>query len=111
MRWDIPAAALFMFWTWMASIPPAVAHDIYTNWKRPDYPHSSCCNNKDCYPTEARFQSGSWFARRREDGEWLRIPPAKILHDEQTEDGKAHLCALPPESGVIYCFKKPEAGS
>jgi hypothetical protein len=102
---------LFMWVCLIVTATPAPAHDIYTHWKSPDT-GVSCCNRADCYPTESRFTAGSWRALRREDGKWLVVPHNKILTDEQTEDGKAHLCAPPPAvTDIIYCFKKPEAGS
>lgn len=30
------------------------AHDGYTQWKQPHRPQTSCCNNEDCKPVEAR---------------------------------------------------------
>lgn len=83
---------------------------FYSTWMRPDKPSVSCCNLEDCYPTEARFHNGTWFAKRREDGKWLAVPPAKIEHNRDSPDGRNHLCAPKPayeasyENGVI-CFK------
>ena len=51
--------------------PPAdipIHEKFYSNWMMPDRPTASCCNNRDCYPTEVRFRDGFWEARRREDG-------------------------------------------
>lgn len=83
--------------------------EFYETWKRPDQPNISCCNRMDCYPTEARFSSGHWRAKRREDGAWLTVPASKIEQNRDSPDGRNHLCAPPPgregsyENGVI-CF-------
>lgn len=92
--------------------PPqdAYTHDtFYKTWMRPDAPNSSCCDKKDCYPVEARFRSGVWLAKRREDGKWLTVPPEKIERNRSSPDGRNHLCAPIPayeagyKNGVI-CF-------
>ena len=82
---------------------------FYNGWMRPDKPSVSCCNLMDCYPTEARFQGGTWFAKRREDGKWLAVPASKVERNRDSPDGRNHLCAPKPqyeaayENGVI-CF-------
>jgi hypothetical protein len=79
--------------------------NFYRDWMRPDQPTVSCCNLKDCYPTEARFTNGKWFARRREDGNWLFVPPTKIELNRDSPDGRNHMCAHPPgASDVPLCF-------
>jgi len=103
MRWLIAALLL--------CVVPAQAHDIYTDLKRPDT-GTSCCSSWDCYPTEAQFKGGTWFALRREDRKWIAVPDHLILKNEITQDGKAHVCATRPEAGdIVYCFKPPESGS
>jgi hypothetical protein len=97
----------------LACIPQiARSHDIYSDWKQPGT-GMSCCNAVDCYPTEARFEQGQWFALRREDQRWLAIPDRLVLTDGATPDGKAHLCAPAPlaeEDLRIYCFRPPAMG-
>lgn len=92
--------------------PPqdAEVHEkFYSTWMRPDNPNVSCCDKKDCYPTAARHRNGRWEAQRREDGKWLIVPEQKIERIRDNPDGRAHLCAPPPEgesyheNGVI-CF-------
>lgn len=89
-------------------MPDAVGR-FYESWRRPDSPTISCCNLMDCYPTEAKFESGRWSAKRREDGAWLTVPASKIEQNRDSPDGRNHLCAPPPsrasayENGVI-CF-------
>jgi hypothetical protein len=78
-------------------------HDrFYRTWMRPDMPHVSCCSDKDCYPTKARFVNGHWQALRREDGVWLDVPDEKVERNRDNPDGQAHLCAPPPESAMLY---------
>jgi hypothetical protein len=89
-------------------------HKFYATWMMPDNPKKSCCNKADCYPTEARFQDGQWFAQRREDGKFLRIPALKVEQTRDSPDGRNHLCAPPPYTGyhppdAVFCFK-PGAG-
>jgi hypothetical protein len=88
---------------------PGNVGKFYEGWMRPDSPTISCCNLMDCYPTEAKFESGRWRAKRREDGAWLTVPASKIEQNRDSPDGRNHLCAPPPsrasayENGVI-CF-------
>jgi hypothetical protein len=88
---------------------------FYAGWMRPDMPHVSCCDRKDCYSTEARFVNGRWQAKRREDGKWLTVPESKIERNREMPDARAHLCAPPPhneshyENGVI-CFGSGAGG-
>lgn len=80
---------------------------FYSTWMRPDNPNLSCCSQHDCYPTEARNEGGVWFAKRREDGKWLRVPPEKVEKNRDNPDGRSHLCAPRPEraySADIFCF-------
>lgn len=78
---------------------------FYSNWMMPDRPSVSCCDKKDCYPTEARFSNGQWHARRREDGKWLSVPASKVELNRDSPDGRNHMCAPPPERGdVPFCF-------
>jgi hypothetical protein len=91
------------------------ADQFYSTWMRPDQPGSSCCNKIDCYATEVRFVGGNIYAKRREDGEWLRIPPEKIEHNRDSPDGLSHMCAPSPQTiansyggyppGAVFCFK------
>lgn len=83
----------------------AQAHDIYTNWKIPGST-TSCCNDRDCAETEARFERGQSFAKTR-GGEWIAIPPRSIIR-EPNPTGKAHLCEM---NGYVFCFLPPEGGA
>ena len=87
---------------------------FYQTWMRPGHfglgiPHRkhSCCNEKDCYSTSFKLIGGTWFAQRREDGEWMPIPVG-ILEDNQPDprdspDGR-DVCMQPPGKGnVVFC--------
>ena len=85
----------------------ALHEKFYSTWYMPDDPSKSCCNKADCYPTEVRMKGGQVYARRREDGQWLLIPPAKIETRRDNPDGRNHLCAPPPnfsEDRRVFCF-------
>jgi hypothetical protein len=87
------------------------SHEQYGSWRRQD--GQLCCGDRDCYPTEARFQNGSWLALRREDQKWLKVPQHLVLAGS-ANDGQAHLCALPPPpdggEDTIYCFMMEAMG-
>jgi hypothetical protein len=97
---------------------PSSAHDVYMDWQRPGM-GTMCCSGDpiagDCYPTQARFIQGKWYALRREDKKWLAIPDKAVLTDVDNPDGRAHLCA--PEPGkylqkidLVFCFNPPTLG-
>lgn len=89
----------------------ALHEQFYSTWKMPDHPEYSCCDDEDCYPTEARPGTVTqWQARRREDGLWVDVPDQKVEHKRQPPDGRAHMCAAPPERvpyPAVYCFAPP----
>lgn len=61
---------------------------------------SSCCDLRDCSPSDARLSDGAWEVPVG-DGTWEAVPPEKVLR-VPNRDGRAILCKLP--SGVILCF-------
>lgn len=75
---------------------------FYKTWMRPDHPTLSCCDLKDCYPSEAKFERGNWYAKQRETGQWVKIPPEKIEHNRDAPDARAHVCMSP--YGDVFCF-------
>jgi len=81
---------------------------FYSTWFMPDNPAKSCCNKADCYPTEIKYVGGEVYARRREDGKYIPIPPQKVEHNRDNPDGRSHLCAPPPNSSypadTVFCF-------
>lgn len=87
---------------------PAIAHDIYTDWQRPDV-GGSCCNGIDCAPTQAYWNGKRWMAMYQ--GKYIEVPPEKVLK-RKNPDGNAHLCAaqlIAPTGVTVYCFMPPEA--
>jgi hypothetical protein len=114
-RWLV-LAAISIVLLFAASLYPLLAHDhppedagihtkFYNTWEMPDRPGVSCCHDRDCYPTEARKIGDRWEAKRREDGQWLVVPPEKIEVSRDNPDGRNHLCAPPPSYGArVYCF-------
>jgi len=81
---------------------------FYSKWHMPDNPSASCCNEADCYPTEIKFVDGKIYAKRREDGKYIPVPPQKVERNRDNPDGRNHLCAPPPSafhpSDTVYCF-------
>ena len=81
---------------------------FYSNWHMPDNPSVSCCNEADCYPTEIKYVGGNVYAKRREDGKYIAIPPEKVERNRDNPDGRNHLCAPPPNvshpSDTVFCF-------
>jgi hypothetical protein len=108
-------AAVIMF----AVLPAAAQHrhppqdealqeKFYSTWFMPDNPAKSCCNKADCYPTEIKYVGGNAYARRREDGKYIPIPPQKVERNRDNPDGRSHLCAPAPNSfypaDTVFCF-------
>jgi hypothetical protein len=81
---------------------------FYSTWHMPDRPYVSCCNDADCYPTEIKYVDGTIYAKRREDGKYIPIPPEKVERNRDNPDGRNHLCAPPPSvyqpSDTVFCF-------
>lgn len=87
----------------------AMAHDQYRDWKRPDAPHASCCNQKvehsdgrvtgDCQPvTASPIGNGAW--KVTVEGREVIVTPDKVL-PFPSPDGRSHWCGI----GVFtYCF-------
>jgi len=93
-------------------------HHAYEGLMRPDAPTSSCCNDNDCRPTEAKFNAatGNWEAVM--DGRWITIPKNKIVDGDVPAElaSEAHLCAPPPGwpgygKDDVFCFIRPNGGS
>lgn len=86
----------------------ALHEKFYSTWHMPDNPALSCCNDADCYPTDIKYVDGKIYAKRREDGKYILIPPQKVEHNRDNPDGRNHLCAPPPglsnSSDAVYCF-------
>lgn len=89
----------------MIGAEPAVAHPD-DEWLRsltaPD--GSSCCSERDCFPSDARLHDGLWKVPNGSG--WEAVPPERVLR-QPNKDGRPILCRLP--SGVIVCFLPPPA--
>jgi hypothetical protein len=85
----------------------ALHEKFYSTWHMPDNPGVSCCNSADCYPTDIKYIDDQIYARRREDGRYILIPPQKVERNRDNPDGRNHLCAPPPALSPldgVYCF-------
>jgi hypothetical protein len=85
----------------------ALHEKFYSTWYMPDNPAKSCCNKQDCYPTEIKYVGTTIFAKRREDGAWIVVPPQKIERNRDNPDGRNHVCMPPPnhsQAGSVFCF-------
>jgi hypothetical protein len=86
----------------------ALHEKFYSTWYMPDNPAKSCCNKADCYPTEIKYVGDAIYARRREDGKYILIPPQKVERKRDNPDGRSHLCAPPPSNfnpaDIVFCF-------
>jgi len=102
--------ALFVFVIVLAAlIGSARGHDQYTDWKMPDNPSVSCCNQRvehadghvtgDCRPvTASPIGNGAW--KVTVDGHDVIVPPEKVMK-MPSPDGRSHWCGV----GVVtYCF-------
>jgi hypothetical protein len=87
-------------------------NQFYQKLKRPDVPpnlpawQKSCCSDRDCRPTEARYKDGRWEFLRR--GQWTPVPPEKIV-DDHPPDMQAHVC-ISVTTDDLLCFVKPDVG-
>lgn len=115
MRREYVAIGLLaVLWVFIA-VASAFSHTAdgvdYTQWR--NLSGQSCCSNVDCYATQAKFENGAWYGRRREDGKWLRIPA--YAYDGRAGDsgpgapgnGLAHMCAPTPNhpgDARVFCF-------
>jgi hypothetical protein len=43
---------------------------------------------------------GNLYAKRREDGKYILIPPEKVEHNRDNPDGRNHLCTPPPNPSL-----------
>jgi hypothetical protein len=54
------------------------------------------------------MQEGNIFAKRREDGKFILVPPQKVERNRDNPDGRNHLCAPPPTASyppdTVFCF-------
>jgi hypothetical protein len=110
----VGGVALFLLVDVARSHVDHVTKEDYTQWKQPGN-GASCCNDKDCAPTQARWNGRQWEALF--NGKWISIPHERVLKHE-AKDGNAHLCAdyapngwdgPPSDEVVVFCFVPPAA--
>jgi hypothetical protein len=90
-------------------------HDkFYSTWYQPADPTKSCCSQEDCYPTEFKYVNRTWYARRREDGVWVYVPPNVFEHNRrdgkqrESPDDQSHVCMQKPLlADKVYCAVVP----
>ena len=67
---------------------------------------TSCCSDKDCYPTEIRKVSGKLFAQSHDGLRWVLVPEHLIEQNNddarESPDGSNHVCMNSQD--IIYCF-------
>ena len=59
------------------------------------------------YPTEIKYVDGSIYARRREDGKYILVPPEKVEKQGQSRRQKPPLrsSAAPLQlADTVFCF-------
>ncbi len=93
---------------------------FYSTWQMPDNRAVSCCHDEDCFPAQAKFVNGTWFARKEDGDDWIEIPKNKVdigLPDSRDPpDGRAHLCGrkytFMGSSGgfTVFCFTAGAGG-
>lgn len=92
-----------------------IHHKFYSTWQMPDNRNVSCCHDEDCFPSQSKFSDGSWYARKSDDDEWIKIPKNKIEQDRDSPDGRSHLCGRKytfmgaGQNFTVFCFL-PAAG-
>lgn len=122
LRWiSVSLTLMVILWCIILTVPPhAEADEVHMHlyhadagqdeWmrslKRPDT-KTSCCNLNDCNPTDAEWRDGQWWAVLR--GDWIAVPPEKVLATPLSYDGEAWLCAS-LSSPFVYCFVPPING-
>ncbi len=87
-------------------------HEFYRNLynTNPDV-RMSCCNDRDCRPTQARHTNKGWEVQI--NGVWDVVDDKYIVH-KAAPDGGPHICAGEPSSmdplGRKYCVILPPEG-
>jgi hypothetical protein len=82
--------------------------EFYSKLTRKD--GGSCCNRRDCRPTESRMTGNHYEVKV--DGEWMRVPNDTIMHVTAPDRG-AHVCAplfIEGQKPEIYCVVLPPEG-
>jgi len=102
-------ASVIAFGAVVGAVKPVRSHDIYggPEWRVPNNPAVSCCDNTDCRATRAYMgDDGLW--RAWTGTKWLTVPLSVMLPTDLAKDGRAHLCE---KMDHIYCFSPSEPKS
>jgi len=86
--------------------PPDNADPYFAGWfqsLRQPGTGISCCSIADCRQTEYRTGRDGYEALI--DGQWLAVPPEKVLDHTENPTGRAVVCYLPGQG--ILCFVRP----
>lgn len=103
----IIAAVILAAVVLLGAIGAARGHDIYSGpeWRVPNNPAVSCCDNRDCRPTRAYMgEDGLW--RAWTGAKWLTVPADRVLPTDLAKDGRSHLCASTDD--WVFCFSPGE---
>ena len=88
--------------------PPPDADPALAPWFRglqaPDTGRS-CCSIADCRPTEVRTKGNNYEVLI--EGQWLIVPPEKILSRSDNPTGRAIVCWT-PALGIVCFVHGPE---
>lgn len=83
--------------------------EFYRHLKQPGS-GMSCCDNKDCRPSDHRVQSDGTI-QFNIAGRWLTVPRSLTL-EVLTPDGQGHWCGVhETTSPITFCAILPRSGS
>ena len=104
---QLAACGLFVLVLGLGSAPAAppdnadpALHGWFQSLKQPGS-GASCCSIADCRPVDYRLVADGYEAKL--DGDWVRVPEARILHGQTNPTARAILCRS-PVNGAILCF-------
>lgn len=76
--------------------------EFYRTWERPDMAGASCCNRSDCdTAVDVKQIDGRWWARKKNGGPLMSIPPEKVEQRRDSPDGQSHVCSV---GSTVLCF-------
>jgi hypothetical protein len=81
------ASAVLLLW----ASTQALAHEWYSELEHPN--GMSCCNDKDCDPTQHRGDCDTpGNCEVVIGGEWRQVPPHTVIPERWSPDGQVHVC-------------------
>jgi hypothetical protein len=108
MRTLLVAAFLGFVPISVRAVPPDDADPALAPWfqsLRQPGTHMSCCSIADCRETDYRIVGDHYEAMVH--GEWLAIPPDKVLNRRDNPTGRAVVC-WSPALGIMCFVRGPE---